>query len=144
MRLPDMPLHDPFIVADKETRTYYLYTSNVSSVSGVHGTGTMVYRSQNLRDWMRPVVVFLAADQEGLWATDGGWAPEVHEWGGKYYLFTTLHNQNKPLPVPPPTNGARRSRSATTCAARSSPYPTRCWGPSPSSTRHAPPRPRTS
>ncbi|MBA4866324.1 family 43 glycosylhydrolase [Streptomyces sp. PSKA54] len=102
MRLPDMPLHDPFIVADDKTRTYYLYTSNDRSVSGVDGTGTMVYRSHNLRDWMRPVVVFLAADQEGLWATDGGWAPEVHEFGGKYYLFATLHNHKKPLPVPPP------------------------------------------
>ncbi|CAM5743553.1 hypothetical protein SALBM311S_11553 [Streptomyces alboniger] len=102
MRLPDMPLHDPFIVADKKTRTYYLYTSNYPSVSGVDGTGTMVYRTTTLRDWMRPVVVFLAAEQEGIWATDGGWAPEVHQWGGRYYLFTTLHNQDKVLPVPPP------------------------------------------
>jgi hypothetical protein len=102
MRLPDMPLHDPFIVADKKTRTYYLYTSNDPSVSGVDGTGTMVYRSHDLRDWTRPVLVFLTAEQKGIWATDGGWAPEVHEWGGKYYLFTTLHNQDKPLPVPPP------------------------------------------
>jgi beta-xylosidase len=102
MRLPDMPLHDPFIVADKKTRAYYLYTSNDPSVSGVDGTGTMVYRSRDLRDWIRPVVVFLAAELSGIWATDGGWAPEVHEWGDKYYLFTTLHNQDKPLPVPPP------------------------------------------
>jgi beta-xylosidase len=101
MRLPDMPLHDPFIVADDKTRTYYLYTSNEPSVSGVDGTGTMVYRSRDLREWMRPVVVFLAAEQSGIWATDGGWAPEVHEWAGRYYLFTTLHNQEQPLPVPP-------------------------------------------
>ncbi|GAA4988209.1 glycoside hydrolase family 43 protein [Actinopolymorpha pittospori] len=102
MRLPDMPLHDPYIVADKQTRTYYLYTSNVSSVSGVQGTGTMVYRSENLRDWQKPEVVFLTADQEGIWATRGGWAPEVHKYRGRYYLFTTLHDENKPLPIPPP------------------------------------------
>jgi hypothetical protein len=102
MRLPDMPLHDPFVVADPHTRTYHLYTSNDPSVSGVDGTGTMVYRSRDLRDWTRPVVVFLAAEQQEIWATDGGWAPEVHEWDGKYYLFTTLHNQDRPLPVPPP------------------------------------------
>jgi hypothetical protein len=101
MRLPDMPLHDPFIVADDKTRTYYLYTSNEPSVSGVDGTGTMVYRSHDLRDWMPPVVVFRAAEQEGIWATDGGWAPEVHAWDGRYYLFTTLHNQEMPLAVPP-------------------------------------------
>ncbi|WAU86434.1 glycoside hydrolase family 43 protein [Streptomyces sp. Qhu-G9] len=102
MRLPDMPLHDPFIVADDESRTFHLYTSNDPAVSGVDGVGTMVYRSQNLRDWRRPVVVFLTSEQDALWATEGGWAPEVHEWGGRYYLFTTLHNENRPLAVPPP------------------------------------------
>ncbi|MFI6851177.1 glycoside hydrolase family 43 protein [Streptomyces sp. NPDC050416] len=101
MRLPDMPLHDPFVVADEPTHTYHLYTSNDPSVSGVDGTGTMVYRSRDLRDWTRPAVVFLTAGQEGIWATDGAWAPEVHAWDGRYYLFTTLHDENRPLPVPP-------------------------------------------
>ncbi|WLW58777.1 glycoside hydrolase family 43 protein [Streptomyces sp. YU58] len=96
-----MPLHDPFVVADTGTRTYHLYTSNDPTVSGVPGTGTMVYRSHDLREWTRPVVVFRAAGQEGLWATDGGWAPEVHAWNGRYYLFTTLHNEDRPLAVPP-------------------------------------------
>ncbi|WP_329348432.1 glycoside hydrolase family 43 protein [Streptomyces sp. NBC_01261] len=101
MRLPDMPLHDPFVVADDTTRSYHLYTSNDPSVSGVEGVGTMVYRSDDLRDWTRPVVVFLAAEQDNLWAGDGGWAPEVHAWDGRYYLFTTLHDEKSPLPVPP-------------------------------------------
>ncbi|MER5450435.1 glycoside hydrolase family 43 protein [Streptomyces sp. NPDC002764] len=102
MRLAEMPLHDPFVVADSGTRTYYLYTSNDPSVSGVEGVGTMVYRSRDLRDWTRPTVVFLAAEQSEPWAADGGWAPEVHERDGRYYLFTTLHDESKPLPVPPP------------------------------------------
>ncbi|MGW2519648.1 glycoside hydrolase family 43 protein [Streptomyces sp. NPDC001617] len=102
MRLPDMPLHDPFVVADEATRTYHLYTSNDPSVSGVDGVGTMVYRSRDLRDWERPLVVFRTAGQKGLWATEGGWAPEVHPWEGRYYLFTTLHNQDGQLPAPPP------------------------------------------
>ncbi|MCH5670741.1 glycoside hydrolase family 43 protein [Streptomyces gilvus] len=102
MLLPDMPLHDPFVVADDTSRTYHLYTSNDPSVSGVEGVGTMVYRSRDLREWQRPVVVFLAGEQTGIWASDGGWAPEVHPWDGRYYLFTTLHDENSPLPVPPP------------------------------------------
>lgn len=99
LRLPDMPLHDPFIYADDRTSTYYLYTSNIPSMTGVSAIGTMVYRSQNLRDWQPPVVVFQT--QEGMWATDGGWAPEVHRYRGRYYLFTTLHNEDKPLQIPP-------------------------------------------
>ncbi|MFJ2608245.1 glycoside hydrolase family 43 protein [Streptomyces sp. NPDC087425] len=96
-----MPLHDPFVVADEETRTYHLYTSNEPSVSGVDGVGTMVYRSRDLRDWAPPVVVFLASAQDGMWATQGGWAPEVHRWRGRYHLFTTLHDEARRLPVPP-------------------------------------------
>ena len=34
---------------------------------------------------------------EGFWAEQGGWAPEVHEYKGKFYLLTTLHNEKKPL-----------------------------------------------
>ncbi|SCE25700.1 Glycosyl hydrolases family 43 [Streptomyces sp. SolWspMP-5a-2] len=101
LRLPDMPLHDPFVVADEETRTYYLYTSNEPSVSGVEGVGTMVYRSRDLRDWAPPVVVFLVSEQDGVWAADGGWAPEVHKWRGRYHLFTTVHDERRPLPVGP-------------------------------------------
>ena len=37
LTLPDMPLHDPWIVADKASRTYWLFTSNRSAVSGVAG-----------------------------------------------------------------------------------------------------------
>lgn len=102
LRLPDMPLHDPFIVPDPATRTYYLYTSNVPSMSGISGVGTMVYRSQNLRDWLEPEVVFRPDPK--LWATDGAWAPEVHKYRGRYYLFTTLHNHDRKLPIPPPND----------------------------------------
>ena len=28
LRMPDMPLHDPWIVADREGGTYYLFTRN--------------------------------------------------------------------------------------------------------------------
>ncbi|QNP76208.1 family 43 glycosylhydrolase [Streptomyces roseirectus] len=97
MRLPGMPLHDPYVVADAASRTYYLYTSNVPSLTGVEGAGTMVYRSADLREWEAPVVVFLASEQEGGWATEGAWAPEVHERAGRYYLFTTLHNEERRL-----------------------------------------------
>jgi hypothetical protein len=45
MELPQMPLHDPFILAYKPTKTYYLYTSNVPMLTHVQRTGTMVYMS---------------------------------------------------------------------------------------------------
>lgn len=99
LRLPEMPLHDPFILAHAPTRTYYLYTSNVSRMTGVRGVGTMVYKSKDLLNWEKPKPVFLVP--ETSFARQGGWAPEVHEYKGRYYLFVTLHDEEKTLAKPP-------------------------------------------
>ncbi|SDL10148.1 Glycosyl hydrolases family 43 [Glycomyces sambucus] len=101
LRLPEMPLHDPFIVADSGSGLYHLYTSNLAS-SGAPGAGTMVYRSRDLREWAEPVPVFLVDEEDAPWAVHGAWAPEVHRWNDRWYLFTTLHDTDAPLPVPRP------------------------------------------
>jgi beta-xylosidase len=100
MQLPQMPLHDPFILAYAPTKTYYLYTSNVPSLTQQKRVGTMVYTSKDLKHWAPPRVVFTVP--EDFWAEQGGWAPEVHQYKGKFYLLTTLHNDKKPLPQPLP------------------------------------------
>jgi beta-xylosidase len=100
LRLPEMPLHDPFIVADARTRTYHLFTSNEPSMSGVEGVGVMAYTSRDLKHWTRPKLVFRLP--EGTWANAGGWAPEVHRWRGRWHLFVTLHNEAATLPGDPP------------------------------------------
>jgi beta-xylosidase len=99
--LPEMALHDPWILAHTADRTYYLYTSNVPRLTGVDRSGTMVYKSADLRDWNGPYVVFTIPD--GAWADPhrGAWAPEVHEFHGRFYLFTTLHNPAKIINEPP-------------------------------------------
>jgi beta-xylosidase len=101
LHLPVMPLHDPFILADQPTHKYYLYTSNVGRVSGDNRVGIMAYMSSDLLEWERPKVVFAVPD--GTWADArrSPWAPEVHFYMGKYYLFTTLHNQNHVIDEPP-------------------------------------------
>jgi hypothetical protein len=80
LTLATMRLHDPFIVADVRTRTYHLFTSNIAEASGDKRVGTMVYTSKDLRRWTRPRLVFAVPD--GIWASAGAWAPEVHRWGG--------------------------------------------------------------
>jgi beta-xylosidase len=113
--LPDMPLHDPWIVADKPTQTYYLYTSNVGSLTGVQSTGTMVYTSRDLKHWTRPKVVFVPTP--AMFAHDGGWAPEVHPWHGRWYLFTTFHNEAKPIPQPLPLGHTTYMRGTITAVS---------------------------
>ena len=70
MLLPQMPLHDPFILVYAPTKTYYLYTSNVAAMTHVQRTGAMVYASKDLKHWSAPKVVFTVP--EVFWAEDGG------------------------------------------------------------------------
>lgn len=100
LRLPEMPVHDPWILAFAPTRTYYLYTSNNRRITGVNRPGTMAYRSKDLLHWEGPIVVFTLP--EGTWAANQpAWAPEVHEYKNRFYLFTTLHNPHKIIATPP-------------------------------------------
>ncbi|RYX81641.1 glycoside hydrolase [bacterium] len=93
LHLAEMPLHDPYILAHAASRTYYLYTSNIQRMTGVEGVGTMVYKSKDLLNWEAPQPVFLVPNT--AFAQQGAWAPEVHEYKGRYYLFTTLYNEKK-------------------------------------------------
>src|SRR5579859_3795882 len=101
LHLPDIQVHDPWILAHVPTKTFYLYTSNNGRVTGVNRPGTIVYRSQDLLNWDGPLVVFTLPEGT-VWSTNqGAWAPEVHEYQGKFYLLTTLHNPGKIIAAPP-------------------------------------------
>jgi hypothetical protein len=97
LRLPDIQLHDPWMVADQATRTYYLYSSASPRITGQGRTGTLYYTSKDLATWEGPFIAFVAPAESWADATVGAWAPEVHAYRGKYYLFTTLHNPAKRL-----------------------------------------------
>ena len=98
LRLPEIRLHDPWVLADARTQTYYLYSSAAARMTPEKRTGTLYYRSKDLATWEGPFLAFVAP--EGTWAnaSENAWAPEVHAYAGKYYLFTTLHNPQRTLP----------------------------------------------
>ena len=101
LRLADFSVHDPWILADQSSKTYHLYTSASPRFTGHGRFGTMCYKSRDLATWDGPYIVFEIPD--GIWANPmhGAWAPEVHLYKGKYYLFTTLHNRDHILAQPP-------------------------------------------
>ncbi|GGB22660.1 glycosyl hydrolase family 43 [Sphingomonas metalli] len=107
LTMPDMPLHDPWIVADAATGTYHLFTTNQKSMTGDARLGIMAYTSRDLKHWTRPHVVF--ALPPGGWANDGAWAPEVHRWRGRWYLFSTYYNEAAKLPRQGVRQPVRRS-----------------------------------
>jgi len=101
LRLADILVHDPFILPHKESQIYYLYTSAWPNITGLNRFGVMTYKSKDLLNWDGPYVVFVVPDD--VWANPmhGTWAPEVHEYKGRYYLFVTLHNRDKIIAEPP-------------------------------------------
>jgi beta-xylosidase len=114
LKLADLPVHDPWIVADAATRTYYLYSSAGARVTGQPRTGTLYYRSPDLATWEGPYLAFLCPDDAWADPRETPWAPEVHAYRGRYYLFTTLHNPKKPLPT---ANPARPNSMRSTVIA---------------------------
>lgn len=103
LQLAEIPLHDPWIVPDPSTHMYYLYTGASPAMTGRQAGGTFLYKSADLHSWEGPFTVFLIPDDSWADPRLRAWAPEVHPYHGRFYLFTTLHNPQKPLPSLMPT-----------------------------------------
>jgi beta-xylosidase len=97
LRLRDIPAHDPFVWVDNTTGVYYLYTSGSPRLNGMERYGVVTYRSTDLLDWEGPYIVFTVPDHTWAHPMHGTWAPEVHRYKEKFYLFVTLHNATRPL-----------------------------------------------
>ncbi|UCG57019.1 MAG: family 43 glycosylhydrolase, partial [Phycisphaerales bacterium] len=102
-KLSDIRIRDPFILAEETTQTYYMYAQmdNRRGRKG-HQKGVEVYTSKDLQQWAGPYPVFVIG--EDFWADRMVWAPEVHEYGGRYYLFVTFTAEEplEPIPGRPP------------------------------------------
>jgi len=91
MSLADIYIRDPFILADKASDTYYLYRSSDSiSADGRRWGGVEVFKSKDLKNWTGPKTVCRIPERN--WTTGQIWAPEVHEYNGRYYIFATLNS----------------------------------------------------
>ena len=94
LKLKDIPIRDPFILAEAGTGTYYLYANARSSETGLGRGGLKAYTSRDLENWEGPKVVFVVP--EDFWAApSGAGAPEVHAYNGRYYIFASFHNDSR-------------------------------------------------
>ncbi|WP_322907091.1 glycoside hydrolase family 43 protein [Paenibacillus campi] len=96
-RLEHIPAHDPFVLADANTQTYYLYTGGMPDLHGMDRYGVLLYKSNDLERWAGPYIVFEIPDTSWAHPQHGAWAPEVHAYKGRYYLFVTLHHEGRSL-----------------------------------------------
>ena len=81
-------MRDVCILADQKSKTYYMI--------GPAGRGVRAYTSKDLVNWVGPEIIFRAPDD--IWGTIpivSIWAPEMHAYKGRYYLFLTFDTRNK-------------------------------------------------
>ena len=90
LTLKDIYIRDPFILPVEEEGVYYMYATSTTTENGVAYGGMVAYQSKDLRTWTGPVRVFDVPRDNFL--TGVVWAPEVHRYNGKYYLFATLNS----------------------------------------------------
>jgi arylsulfatase A-like enzyme/GH43 family beta-xylosidase len=87
----DLRIRDPFVYADSATQTYYLYRQMANGrLDGTKGgpRGVEVFQSKDLKTWTGPTTVFSVPTD--FWADADVWAPEMHAYRGKFYLFVTF------------------------------------------------------
>ena len=90
LTLKDIYIRDPFIVPVAEEGVYYMYASSPITENGKTYGGMVAYKSKDLKTWTGPVRVFDVPRDN--WITGTVWAPEVHTYNCKYYLFATLNS----------------------------------------------------
>src|SRR6476646_1840247 len=66
LALSDFYAHDPFILADSATKTYYLYTAIGARQSPDGRACVVAYKSTDLKAWDGPHLAFSVPD--GIWA----------------------------------------------------------------------------
>ena len=91
--LDDINIRDPYIMPDEKSGTYYMYASSSVAENGKVYGGMVAYKSRDLKTWEGPIRVFDVPRDN--YTTGSVWAPEVHKYKGKYYLFATINSDVK-------------------------------------------------
>lgn len=90
LKLSEIRVRDPFILADAATKTYYLYAQcGNRQRNDALGRGVEVYCSRDLAAWSEPELAF-ERPRTGFWGGVDIWAPEVHKFGESYFMFVTF------------------------------------------------------
>lgn len=122
----DIRIRDPFVLADAETRTYYLYESK----PWYGGAEVSVYTSKDLEHWTPKREVMRCDPKLDV---RGTWAPEVTKRNGRYYLAVSLTlppDPSRPLKMIPadlawrPGGGPEFVRGQGPCR---DPFPRGTW-----------------
>lgn len=116
LSLQDIQIRDPFILPVPEEAVYYLFGSTDADIWNPPATGFDCYRSPDLTTWSGPYPAF--RPPAGFWSDRNFWAPEVHRYRGRYFMFATFK-----------ADGISRGTQALVADAPAGPYRPHSDGP---------------
>lgn len=95
-RREEIRIRDPFIYTDKENGCYYMYGTTDFEEADKWPTKRRfsVYKSFDLEEFDDGKVIF-DGEKTGFWATRDYWAPEMHKYCGRYYLFASFKSDDR-------------------------------------------------
>lgn len=91
----EIRIRDPFILTDRENNCYYMYGTTALKEGSLSAKNKFsVYKTYDLENFDDGKVIF-DGDKSDFWGEFDYWAPEVHEYKGKYYLFGSCKAHGK-------------------------------------------------
>lgn len=132
--IQDMRVRDPFILTDKEKGCYYLIASDrLARTDGRPGEGVDYLRSEDLIHFEEPKAAF--RPDANFFSPHQFWAPEVHAYKGRYYLFVTTWGRwgEEPIDTDVLSEGEIRGTQIFVADEMTGPY--REWSHGPVTTR---------
>lgn len=84
----EIRVRDPYIFVENDK--YYLIASKGYEE---HPFAILCYESNDLENFKEPLVLF--EENNEFWSNQDFWAPELHKFKGKYYLFVSFKSENK-------------------------------------------------
>ncbi len=91
MKREDIHIRDPFVLNDDGK--YYLFGSTDKNLWYGECHSFEVYQSDDLQNFSEPIAAF--ERPQGFWSNINYWAPEVHKFNGKYYMFASFRAEGK-------------------------------------------------
>lgn len=88
----DIHIRDPFVLPIATEKRYYMYGTIGPETWTNSASGIDYYTSPDLQNWEGPFPAFRPSG--GFWADRNFWAPEVHVYRGRYYLFASFKAEN--------------------------------------------------
>ncbi len=84
----DIHIRDPFVLPIPTEQLYYLYGTTGAQAWTNSAAGFDTYTSADLQYWDGPFPAF--RPPADFWADRNFWAPEVHFYRGRYFLFASF------------------------------------------------------